>query len=171
MAEDQHDEREGRGRSEKKRAAQAVEALAVRLVESGEGLCKRIPLPDDLREELDLARKITSRGGRKRQIKRLAGLLRRDEDAAASAQEALDGVGRQNRVERDYFHHLEELRDGLCDEDRFEEAIESAVRELPGLDRRVFKRLAKKVHQNGDKRASREIFRRLRALMEATPEA
>jgi hypothetical protein len=42
---------------------------------------------------------------------------------------------------------------------------------LPGLDRRVFTRLAQKVHRTGDKRASREIFRRLRALTEACSES
>ncbi len=161
---DQLDGCEGRGRGVKKRAARAVEALAVRLVESSDALCKRLPLPDELREELILARRITAHGGRKRQIKHLAGLLRRDEATATAIQAALDAAGRSDRDEREHFHHLEELRDGLCDPDRFAETIQIAEEELPDLDSQELTRLARKVHLTGDKRASREIFRRLRAL-------
>ena len=171
MVKEPHEEREGRGRGAKKRAAQAVEALAVRMIESSEATCKRLPLPDELREGLNQARSITARSARKRQLKYLAGLLRRDEESAVAVQAALDGVGRSNRAEQDLFHHIEELRDALCDPDHFAQAIERTAEELPGLDRRLFTRLARRVHQTGDKRTSREIFRRLRALTEARSEA
>jgi ribosome-associated protein len=171
VVEDPHDERDGRGRGARKRAAQAVEALAVRMVESGEAVCKRLPLPDELREGLDHARNTTARKARKRELKHLAGLLRRDEETATAVQAALDAVGRSNRAERDAFHHLEELRDAMCDPDFFAEAIERAAEELPGLDLDTLTRLARRVHQTGDKRASREIFRRLRAVTEARSEA
>lgn len=167
MVKHRDDRCEGRGRGKKKRAAQAVEALAVRMVESSDALCKRLPLPDQLRESLIQARSITARSARKRQIKHLAGLLRRDEESAVAVQAALDAVGRSNRAERDAFRRIEELRDALCDPDRFREAIERAAEELPGLDRPNVTRLARRVHQTGDKRASREIFRHLRALAEA----
>ena len=167
MVEDQYDKREGRGRGARTRAAQAVEALAVRMVESSDALCKRLPLPDQLRESLIQARSIKARSARKRQIKHLAGLLRRDEESAMAVQAALDAVGRSNRAERDAFRRIEELRDALCDPDRFREAIERAAEELPGFERPAFTRLARRVHQTGDKRASREIFRRLRALTDA----
>ena len=168
VVEDQHNQREGRGRGAKKRAAQAIEALAVRMVEASEALCKRLPLTDELRESLIQARSIKARSARKRQLKHLAGLLRRDEDSAAAVQAALDNAGHRNRSERNIFHHIEELRDALCDPDRFSEAIESAAEEFPGLDRQTFARLANRVHRSGDKRASREIFRRLRTLTEAS---
>ena len=171
MVKDPHNERAGRGRGAKPRAAQAVEALAVRMIESSEATCKRLPLPDELREGLNQARSITARSARKRQLKYLAGLLRRDEESAVAVRTALDSVGHSNRAEQDLFHHIEELRDALCAPDRFAEAIERAAEELRGLDRRVFTRLAQKVHRTGDKRASREIFRRLRALTEACSES
>lgn len=171
MDKDPRDEREGRGRGANKRAAQAVGALAVRLVESSDALCRRLPMPDELREELVLARRITAHSGRKPQIKHLAALLRRDEATATAVQAALDTVGRSNQAEREFFHHLEELRDGLCDPARFAETIETAADELPGLDRQMLTRLAQKVHLTGDKRASREIFRRLRTLTERNSEA
>lgn len=160
------DGREGRGRAAKKRAAQAIEALAVRMVETSDAVCRHLPLSDELRDELRFTRSIKARAARKRQIKRLAGLLRQDEETTAAIQAALDAVGRANRAERDAFQRIERLRDALCDPDEFAGAIERAVAEFPGLDRQTIKRLARNVHQTGDKRAFREIFRRLRALAE-----
>jgi ribosome-associated protein len=163
-----HDDgREGRGRSAKKRAAQAVEALAIRMIETSDGTCRRLPLTDELRDELRFARSIKARSARKRQIKHLAGLLRQDEEATAAIQAVLDAVGRAGRAEREAFQRIEELRDALCDPDEFAEAIERAVAEFPGLDRQTITRLARSVHHTGDKRAFREIFRRLRTLAEA----
>jgi len=164
------DEREGRGRSEKRREAQAIEVLAVRMVESSDAICKRLPLTDELREDLRKIRKIKARGALKRQIKHLAGLLRRDQESVTAIQAALGAAGRTNRAERDAFRRIEQLRDALCDPDGFAEALERAADELAGLDRQTFTRLAKSVHKTGDKRASREIFRRLRTLTEASAE-
>lgn len=166
MVEDSHYEEEGRGRSKKKKAALAVEALAVRMVASSDAVCKSLPLTDELREDLDKARKITARTARKRQLKHLASLMRRDEEAVAAIESALDSFGRSSRAERDFFHQIEEIRDALCDSDQFDEAIEKAAGEFPDLDRQKFTRLARRFHETGDKRASREIFRKLRALTE-----
>lgn len=171
MVEDPRGRREGRGRSAQKREAQAIEALAVRLIETNEALCRRLVLPDELREGLDQARRITARGARKREIKHLSGLLRRDEDSVAVIRAALDDDGRSSRAERDLFHRIEELRNALCDPDRFSETLASAAVEMPGLDSGTITRLAKRVHKTGDKRAFREIFRRLRALAETSPQA
>lgn len=170
MVNDPDDEREGRGRSAKRREAQAIEVLAVRLVESGDAFCRRLPLTDELREELRLIWKLKARGALKRQIKHLAGLLRNDQESVTAIQAALEAVGRTNRTERDGFHRIEQLRDALCDPDGFAEALERVAGELPGLNRQTFTRLAQRVHETGDKGASREIFRRLRALTEATAE-
>ena len=170
VVDDPHYEREGRGRSEKKRAAQAIGALAAQMIEASEAVCKRLPLPEDIRDVLDLARRSTARGARKRELKHLAGLLRRDEETADAVRTVLNSVDQSSRAERDKFHRIEDLRDALCDPERFPEALETAAAEVPGLDRQVISRLARRVHQNGDKRAFREIFRRLRVLVEASSE-
>ncbi len=165
-----YDEPEGRGRTAKKRAAQAIEALAVRMVEAGDAVCKRLPLTDELREDLQRARGIKARTARKRQIKHLAGLLRRDPEAVTAIKTALDAVGRTTRSEGDAFQRIEQMRDALCDPVSFAGALERAAGEIPGLDRQTFTRLAHRVHMTGDKRAFREIFRRLRVLTEASAE-
>ena len=171
MVEESKNERERPSRREKKSAARAVEALAVRMVESSAALCKQLQLSDELRVDLDQARRIKARGARKRQIKHLAGLLRRDEESAMAIQAALDAEGRSNRSQQDYFHHLEELRDALCDEGTFAGAIKKAQEEVPGLDVQAITRLATRFHKTGDKRASREIFSRLRTLSEPPSKA
>lgn len=171
MAGNSRNKRDGLSRSAKKREARAVEALAQKMVESSEGLCRRLPLPEDLREELESARRIKSRSARKRELKHLAALLRHDEETVQAVRAAFDSVGEVNRAERDRFHRIEELRDALCDPDRFSESVEIAAAEVPGFDRQVFTGLARRVHENGDKRAFREIFRRLRVLLETTAEA
>jgi len=140
------------------------------MVEAGDATCKRLPLTDELREELQLIRNLKAPGARKRQIKHLAGLLRNDEDSVAAILAALDTVRRTNRAERDAFHRIERLRNALCDPDRFAKALESAADELPALDWQAITRLATRVHLTGDKRAFREIFRRLRALTESPAE-
>lgn len=167
---DSKDRRDRVSRSAKKREAHAIEALAQRLVESNEAVCKRLPLPDQLRQGLDQARRTTARSARKRELKHLAGLLRRDDEAVDVVRTALDSAGRSNRAERDLFQRVEDLRDALCDPDRFSEALETAAAEVPGLDRQAISRLARRVHKNGDKRAFREIFRSLRVLVEASSE-
>jgi len=140
------------------------------MVEAGDAICDRLPLTDDLREELRRARRIKAHVARKRQIKHLAGLLRQDQESTAAIQVALDSVGRTSRAERDAFQRIERMRDALCDPEKFAEALEHVSGELPGLDRQRFTRLAKSVHRTGDKRAFREIFRRLRALTEPSAE-
>ena len=129
----------------------------MRMVESGDAFCNRLPLTDELREDLGKIRKIKARGALKRQIKHLAGLLRHDPESVAAIQAAFETVGRANRAEKDAFHHIEHLRDALCDPDGFAEALDRAANELPGLDRPTFTRLAKSVHKTGDKKLPRDL--------------
>jgi len=157
---------EGRGRSAKKRAALAVEDLAKRLVDLPEAACRKLPLSADIRRELQLARETKAMGARKRQTKHLAGELRRREEEIETIQEFFAAVDQVNLEERRDFHHLEELRDRLCAPGTFSEALEEALRDCPTLDRETLSGLARSVHGSGDKRASREIFRRLRDAFE-----
>jgi len=153
---------EGRGRSARKRAAKAVEELAQKLVELPESDLGRLPLSSDLTEELRIARNTRGHGSRKRQVKYLAGLLRRDEDQQEQLVAAINDIdevhGKDNRV----FHHLEDLRDRLCSAATFSAALEEIGSRYPQVDIDRLTGLARSVHDGGDKKAFREIFRRLR---------
>lgn len=152
----------GPSRSAKKRAAHEVEELAHELAEMAEAEWRKLPASPELREEILQARGTRGHGARKRQIKHLAGVLRRNEEEAAALREFLDGTHAHQLAEKRDFHFLEELRDQLCDPALCEEALREVGRRCPGTDRAEIARLARLAHGSADRRAYREIFRRLR---------
>jgi len=157
-------------RSALKRAAKAIEELARQVVEMPEAEWKKLPASPVVRAEIALARGTKGHGGaRKRQIKHLAALLRQREEEAEELQTFLSGLDQLHLGEKRDFHELEELRDRLCDPERCAAALEELEGALPGLDRGALGRLARSVHANGDRRAYREIFRRLREAKENPP--
>jgi len=74
----------------------------------------------------------------------------------------MQGLDQVSRSEKREFHQLERLRDRLCDSSSFDEAFKEVLELYPQIDRKVISRLARSVHQYSDKRAFREIFKRLR---------
>jgi ribosome-associated protein len=153
----------GPSKSAKKRAAKAVEELAANLVQLGKAQFSRLDLPEDIRKELDLARNTKGHGSRKRQIKHLAGLLRKQEELVEELNAFLEGSSHQQYEDKKLFHRLEELRDGLCDPARFETTLRLAGEEFPALDTDALSQLAGRVHIGNDRHAFREIFRILKA--------
>lgn len=160
----------GPSRSAKKRAAKAVETIAAQLLELPEAAWSKAPAPDELREEIELARRTEGHGSRKRQMKHLAGVLRRHEDETEAIQAFLDGLHQSQLQEKQDFHLLEELRDRICDPQRSAAALAEAAASIPGLDRAALARLARAVHAGNDRKAFREIFRRLKSAWEQNAE-
>lgn len=149
-------------RSAKKRAAKAIEELAVTLVTMAEADYRRLPPSGLIAEELEQARAIKSHGARKRQLKHLAGLLREDDENREKIETFMADLETGQRQNTAGFHRLEELRDGLCDPLRCAETLEEIEKTLQGVDTGKIHRLAKSVQNSADKRAFREIFRMLR---------
>lgn len=151
-------------RSAKKRAARAVEETAAQLVELGEADFKRLPLAGGIRQALEETRGIKAHGARKRQLKFLAGLLRRDPDT----QEALEAFLAEQALARSRetagFHRLEAMRERLCDPARCEAALEELQPCLSAADLAKTRRLARSVQQHNDRRAFRELFRLLKTI-------
>jgi ribosome-associated protein len=153
-------------KTKKKKLAKEVEALAHSLVEMPQQQFKKLQLPDDLVAEVVEARNTLGRGSHKRQVKHLAGILRQSEEQVLALISAIEDVDQVKRSEKRQFHKLEDLRDRLCDEKTFAEAFDEMIGLWPGIERGVISRLARSVHTNRDKRAYREIFKRLRDLVE-----
>ncbi len=149
-------------RSSQKRAARAVEELAANLLNLAEADVRRLPLTGEIAAELTAARGIRAHGARKRQLKFLAGLLRKDENARRQAESFVADLEGRQRRDAEAFHHLEALRDALCDGSRREAALQEIAATLKGVDSGRLRRLAESVEKTQDKRAFREIFRRLR---------
>lgn len=160
--EEDEDRTEGRGRSEKKRQAQAIAKLAERLVELPGATVTSLPLDEDLREELMQLRRIKSRSAKKRALKHFAGQLRGDDEAREKVQAALSQ--RDVAHGQDTAHHqaLEQLRERLCSADEKDAALQEVATNYPSVDRKALLRLINAVLRGRDKAAYREIFRRLR---------
>ncbi|MDT8420503.1 MAG: ribosome biogenesis factor YjgA [Desulfuromonadales bacterium] len=145
-----------------KKLAKEVESLAVQLTELSDAAFNQFELEMDLREEVVLARETCGRGSHKRQIKHLASVLRQHPDATARIRAALQALDQVAQGDRRQFHQLEQLRDRLCDPASFQDAFDDVLQLCPAIDHKVIARLSRSVHQHNDRRAARELFRRLR---------
>ena len=72
-------------RSAKKRAAESLQLLGVKLVDAPKALLAGLPLPDDLRDAIVEARSIPSFGARRRQMQLIGKLMRRLDDETVNA--------------------------------------------------------------------------------------
>ncbi|PNU21762.1 hypothetical protein C2E25_00605 [Geothermobacter hydrogeniphilus] len=157
------DVQEGRGRSARKRAAQQVEKLAQRLVDLPEKQLPDLPLPVELAKELEQVRSTRGHSSRRRAVKHLAGMLRRDEELIGRIEDHLAGVSEAHWRQQARFHRLEELRDRLCDPQTVDTVIQELSGCLPGPEIKELRRLSR-VAGNGDRGAARKVFRLLRDL-------
>lgn len=154
-------------RTRKKQQAKEIALLAEQLADMPENQYKRLSMSEQLDREVAIARSTKGRGSHKRQIKRLAGVLRKLEDELQLLQEQLQSMDQVSGSDKKAFHGLEKLRDRLCAQNSFEEAFAEMLNLYPQIDRKTISRLARSVHQHEDRRAFREIFKRLRDAQEA----
>ena len=158
-------------RTKKKQQAKEIAGLADQLTTLPERQLAQLDLSDGLMQEVVLARSTKGYSSQKRQIKHLAGALRKQDEELQSLLEQLGSLDQVSRSDKQEFHRLEALRDQLCDISSFDEAFNEMISLCPQIDRKLISRLARSVHQYEDRRAAREIFRRLRDEMLAMAEA
>ena len=162
------EEEYGPSRTQQRREALAVLALATQLLEMQPSRLARIELPEDVRDEVDRTRRITAHGARKRQLAFLAKVMRRHEDAEFAAVRAELGENRERqRQENAVMHRLEATRDRLIAED--ETALPELIAEYPQLDRQRLRSLVRQARiekdaPNKPPKAYREIFQFLKEL-------
>jgi ribosome-associated protein len=100
-------------KSQRKREAHELLDLAKKMISMPESRLKRMPLDDDLRQEVVFARSIRAHGARKRQLMTVAKMLRnRDPEELI---DAVNGVDQKNRQVNARFHHVEAWRDRLIE--------------------------------------------------------
>ena len=167
-------------RTEQKRRIKQLEKLVVELVDLPASLLNELPWNEEVR---DLAKEVRALkgGARKRQVKYITKLLRRE-----PVEPLYDFLAqRKGRalLQKKQFHELEYLRDTLVEEailarrqareehQELEEDWQSAVvqdiaEELPSVDTRGLTRLAFLFAMTRSKKHSREIFRMLQAARE-----
>lgn len=156
-------------RSSKRRDALAVFDLAEALVAMTEAQLARVGLPDELAALVAESRRITQHIARKRQLQFLAKHLRRNEDVLPAIRAELDHDRDEKRADAAKLHRVEHWRDRLIDGG--DEALGELLAEHPGADRQHLRQLARNAKAervaNKPPASARELFRVLRALLEA----
>lgn len=163
MQDHEHDQ-ELPSKSQRKRDAKALQQLGAELVALKPSQLDQFQLPDDLREAIDLARRIREKTGRKRQLLFIGKLLRNLD--AEPLQRQLDGLRLQDRESAARLHRLEHWRERLIDEG--DEALAELLDEYPDADRQHLRQLTRNARQERDRnqapKSARLLFRYLRDL-------
>jgi ribosome-associated protein len=157
----------GPSRTQQRREALAVLTLATQLLELPPSRLAKLELPEDVRREIDVTRRITAHIARKRQLAFLAKVMRRYDDADfASVRGELGENREKQRQETAAMHRLEAMRDRLISED--ETALSELITEHPQIDRQHVRSLIRQARTERDAnkppRAYREIFQLLKDL-------
>lgn len=154
-------------KSERKRRSDDLQALGESLIELSDSELDALPLPEQLRDAVDLARRITAHGGLYRQKQYIGKLMRKID--AEPIRAALEAKRNRERVEALRFHRVEQWRDRLLSEGP--EALAALMAEVPRIDAaaagKLIERARKEQRQSRQKitPAGRELFRLLRAAL------
>jgi ribosome-associated protein len=155
-------------KSQRKRDADAAQALGTRLIGLKESELQALNLPETLLDAVLLARRITSRGGLARQ-RQYIGKLMRDLDLAP-IEAALGEKSRKEALDAERHKRLEAWRTRLLTEGPA--ALDDLLKWCPGADRSSLQAMIRKatgsrVDSGSREAASRELFRTLRTLFDS----
>jgi ribosome-associated protein len=157
----------GPTRTQQRRDALAVLALANQLVELPPSKLAKLELPEDVEREIATTRRITAHIARKRQLAFLAKVMRRHDNSVFDGVRAALGENRdRQRQETAAMHRLEALRDRLLTDP--DNAMGDVIAQYPSVDRQHLRSLVRqaKIEKDGNKppRAYREIYQLLKDL-------
>ena len=172
MQEDEEDQEFDRrpSKSARKREASAAQDLGTRLIALKESDLSALGLPEKLFDAIMLAKRITARGGLARQ-RQYIGKLMRDLDPVP-IEMALGAQSRTDAADAEKHKRIEAWRTRLLQEGSA--ALDELLRWCPGADRKSLQALMNKatserVDPRSREAASRELFRTVRGLFEASP--
>ena len=160
---------EALSKTKRKAAMDALQDLGVILVGLPKDKLAKLDLPEALRDAVNEAKRITSNGATRRQMQYI-GKLMREVDTEPIKEQLARWEGK-NVAENAHFHRLERWRSRLIeDESAFAEWL-SAYPQTDTQQLRTLIRNARREHAaNKPPKSSREIFRLLREISEATAE-
>jgi len=156
-------------RSEQRRQALDVLALAGQLLELAPGRLKQLPIPEHLRTHIATAQRITSHIARKRQLAFVAKQMRREEDSVLDGiRSALDARSEAARQDSAFLHRIEHWRERLLAEG--DAALAEFLAMHPAAERQHLRQLIRQAQNERQHakppRAFRELFQCLRQIME-----
>jgi ribosome-associated protein len=156
-------------KSARKREATAAQDLGTRLIALKESELRALDLDERLLDAILLAKRITARGGLARQ-RQYIGKLMRDVDPAP-IESALGAQSRHDALDAEKHKRVETWRARLLKEGQ--PALDELLRLRPIADRKSLQALVQKatstrVDPGSRESASRELFRALRSLFDAS---
>ena len=156
-------------KSARKREATAAQDLGQRLIALKESDLAALGLPEKLFDAIMLAKRITARGGLARQ-RQYIGKLMRDIDPVP-IESALGAKSRSTAAEAEKHKRIEAWRARLLTDGPA--ALDELMRWRPGADRKglqalIHKATSQRVDSGSREAASRELFRTVRGLFEAS---
>jgi len=159
-------------RSQQRREALEIFKLAETLANLSDAELGRVPLDDELREEVLRTRAVTSHIARKRQTQYLAKQLRKlGDEALDPIRRALDRDRVQAHHDAAELHRVETWRDRLIAEG--DAALDDLIAQHPTADRQHLRQLARNARSERERNkplhAYRELFRALRELLADAP--
>jgi ribosome-associated protein len=170
MQESDQPEQEEISRSQRKRDVEALQEIGERLVTLNASQLGQLDLPDNLRDAVREAKRLTANGAIRRQKQYIGKLMRSVDPAPIQAKfDEWDGTSREQAAK---FHQLERWRDKLLADDK---AISDLVLAYPRADVQRLRTLIRNAHKEQaagrPPKSSRELFKELRQLMlvEAAP--
>ncbi len=155
----------GPSKSQRKRESTALQDMGAELVALSPERLKKIEMPDNLREAIRDAQRITQHGAHRRQLQLVGKLMRSvDPEPLQAALDEINGISAAATIRQ---HRLEKLRERIMADD----AVFAEIgRDFPGADiqqlRQLRRNALKEAEQNKPPRAFRELFRQLRQLVE-----
>jgi ribosome-associated protein len=147
-------------KSERKRQMHALQALGEQLVGLSRDQFARLDLPEELREAVEFAHRVTGREARRRHLQYLGKLMRRvDGDAIRASLERVTG---ESRSAVSLMHRAEKWRDRLLDDDQ---ALTAFVTEHPDAEvqwlRNAIRAARRERELQQPPKHVRELYRRL----------
>lgn len=154
-------------KSQRKRESDALQALGEALIDLPADVLADAPVPENLREAIELARGLKKHGALRRQ-RQYIGKLMRDIESPQELQAFLAHRADLQQRDRQRFHGLERWRDRILDQG--DAAIDACVTAL-GADPAELRALAAAARDPVDdtqrKRAGRALFRYLNHVSQA----
>ncbi|UZW62499.1 ribosome biogenesis factor YjgA [Lysobacter enzymogenes] len=155
-------------RSQNRREALEVLALAEKLVALTEAQLAKLPVPEALLPHIRETKRITAHVAHKRQLAFLAKQMRReDEDALETLRDAMDENGEAARREVAAMHRVEQWRERLLEDG--DAALAGLLDEYPQADRQRLRQLVRNTleerKRNKPPHSFRELYRELRAAI------
>lgn len=164
MHHDEHQDGEEVSKSQRKRDMEALQEVGERLVTLNAAQLAQLDLPDNLRDAVREAKRLTAHGAIRRQMQYLGKLMRNVDPAPIQAK--FDEWDGSNREQAAKFHQLERWREQLLTDDK---AVSELVLAHPAADvqriRTLVRNARKEEAASRPPKSSRELFKELRQLI------